>query len=112
MKHLIIALALLCSGVSFASGKLTLKAIESAKTNELKYNIGLAVYERFASPMAYVGWYGVGEKAENSAQNWLKTEQGLEFYAGPVAIGLGVQYKVLPNKDELSYYGTVGATLW
>jgi hypothetical protein len=112
MKHLILALCLAFSSAAMASGKLTLKSVGDAETNEYKYSLGLAVYERFAPPMAYIGWYGLGEKPAKDEQNWFKTEQGLEFYAGPVAIGLGFHYKVMPNKDQLSYYGSVGATLW
>ncbi len=114
MRNLLFILLLALPTSLFASGKLNVKSVEDSKTNKVKYNVGLAVYERLCKSVAYVGWLGVGEKVSGEADAWAKTEQGLEFYMGPFSVGGGAQYKYLPkpDKDELSYYGTVGLALW
>lgn len=116
MRFLFIFCAFLCSQNALSKGTLTVKKLEAYHQDDEgkdKYVLGLGVYEPFLDSMAYVGWYGAGCH-EDKAENWFKTEQGLEANFLRMSIGSGVYYLYTPHtgEKEVTYYGSLGYRLW
>lgn len=97
---------------ALAGVKLTLKPEYNFETEETQYTLGLPVYLRLASPVAYSGWIGYGIR-ENADDNWVKADQAIETYYGALALAIGGTIEVVParNLEEKTIYGKVSWTI-
>jgi len=107
-----------CFSQAHASGKLTIKPMYVIEGDDVKtqYVLGLPVYEKIFSKLAYKGWVGAGTFFEEdySDRRWVKIEQGLETYVGPFSFGFGGALQHIEKSSTLrkTIYTTLSVTLW
>lgn len=95
MKKFILALAFFTiSSVAMASGKLTFQPMLYPKTDKVRMQVGLAVYEKLVGPFAYNGWAGYGDGAfeGKKSEAWFTHKHLIEVQASSkFQFGFGYQ---------------------
>lgn len=111
---MVLLLACLFSAPAFATGKLTLKPEQDLDNGTLKYSLSLAVDEKLAGPLYYVGWLGSGDDEFDHKKAWYKTEQGIAARMGNLSLGMGVSYTMAMNTewDDARAYVNAALVLW
>lgn len=111
MRLILLAALLLSSVPALASGKLTYKNAWNTATDEPSYVLGLSVYQPALPHLAYVGWFGGGNKAVDNY--WVKMDNAMEGYALGASLAVGVESEMqIPEDFEHSVYLKLGVTLW
>ncbi len=115
MARMLLTLSLLFLAFPcFASGKLTVKPAYVLDDGRVKYDIGLAVYEKLRKDLYYNGWFGGGEYDHYLGKQWYKTGQGVETLYGPLKLGVGASYQYNPQThfDEKQIFSDLSVKLW
>ncbi len=110
---LCLLLAAVCSSAAFASGKIEVKPSYDLEEQKAKYALGLSVYERMGD-VALSTWIGGGCHPSDHGKDWLKVDNALETYVGPVAMSIGMAYTTDPKNahEETELYTSMSLTLW
>lgn len=114
MRIFLAVILLAFSQLSFGTGKIIVKASELNQTKQKKYTVALSTSESILPGQLYWrSWTGAGFE-EVQADNWIKSEQDLQFDRRNFSFGLGTHWTyVIETKEQSNlYYCSVGYTLW
>jgi hypothetical protein len=103
----VVCMFVLAPLAALAAGRISLEPRYDIVNQKTSYTLGLGVYEKITSYMAYNSWtgfgYGVDREMQADDNDWYNTKHQLDFSVSGLTLSPGMRFSYSPKYGDLNF---------